>query len=88
MANDYLACRERYKVCYHQWDNCARRLCELWNCSFADIEEQILRARTERRHLTEIAEYARLSNILDVASDEWDKAQQRILRRDLQLIDC
>jgi hypothetical protein len=88
MANDYLVCRERYKICYHRWDNYARQLCELWSCSFADIEDQILQARTERRHLAEIAEYARLSNMLDVASDAWDAAQQRILRRDLELIDC
>jgi hypothetical protein len=88
MANDYLACRERYKTAYHRWDNYARHLCELFGCSFADLEQAILQARTERRHLAEIAEYARLSNLLDAASDEWDRAQQHILRRDLELLDC
>ena len=86
--NDYLAKRERYKVCYHHWDNAARRLCEAFDCSFADLEQAILQARTNRTHLEAIAEYARLSNALDMASDEWDRAQEQILRRDLSLIDC
>jgi len=85
---NYLQKREAYKLAYHRWDNYARHLCDLFACSFADLEQHILQARTERRHLEEIAEYARLSNMLDVASDEWDAAQQRILRRDLELLDC
>jgi hypothetical protein len=88
VANDYLACRERYKSAFHQWDNYARRLCELFGCSFSDLEQRILHARTERLHLDEITEYARLSNMLDAASDQWDAAQQRLMRRDLELLDC
>jgi hypothetical protein len=56
--------------------------------SFADLERAILDARTERRHLAEIADYARLSNALDATSDAWDRAQEQILRRDLSLLDC
>jgi hypothetical protein len=85
---NYLQKRERYKTCFHQWDNYARHLCDLFSCSFADLEMHLLKARTERRHLAEINEYARLSNMLDAASDEWDAAQQHILHRDIQLLDC
>lgn len=86
--NNYLASRERYKVAYHSWDAAARRLCDLFGCSFADLEQRLLEARASGRHHEEIAHYARLSNALDMASDEWDRAQQQILRRDISLIDC
>lgn len=96
---DYLQHRENYKLAYHRWLNYNRRLMELFEVEGdAALETAMLQARTERRHLTELAEYARLGYALDAAGDKWDAAQQWQARRtaatiaqvnkDHQLIEC
>ena len=95
---DYLSVREAYKLAFHRWDAAQKRLCELFHCDFAALEQALLEARAERRYDALITEYARLSFELDKASDAWDIAQQHAARRtaaanaqlnrDLANIDC
>lgn len=85
---NYLQKREAYKVAFARWDYAARELCTMFGCSFADLEERLLQARTTRQHSDRISNYARLGQELDQASDQWDAAQAYALRRDLQAIDC
>lgn len=95
---DYLIAREQYKLAFHKWDAMQKRLCELFHCSFPDLDQALLEARAERRYDALIAEYARLGFELDKASDAWDATQQHIARRtaaataqlnrDLASIDC
>jgi hypothetical protein len=46
----------------------------------------MLLARTDTRHLAELAEYARLGFALDVAGDRWDTAQAFQARRTAEVI--
>lgn len=85
---NYLLKREAYKIAFARWDHAARELCELFGCSFADLEEHLLQARATKQHADRIADYARLGLELDQASDQWDAAQRYVLNRDLSLIDC
>jgi hypothetical protein len=94
---NYLQIREDYKLAYHRWEACAHRLCELFRCDFATLEEELLGAMTTRKHQALIQQYARLGIELDKASDRWDTAQllqarntaaANAMRRDLQLLDC
>jgi len=81
-AVDYLQIREDFKLAYHRWLNYNRRLMELFDVvGDAALETAMLRARTDKRHLTELAEYARLGLALDAAEDRWDAAQQWQARR-------
>lgn len=89
---NYLQIREQYKLAYHRWDNYARHLCDLLGCSFADMEQRLLEARTRKTLTAEANEWARLSFELDRASDAWDTAQDHMarqaLRRDFASLDC
>ena len=81
-AVDYLQHRENYKLAYHRWLNFNRRLMELFDVEGdAALETAMLQARTDKRHLAELAEYARLGYALDAAGDKWDAAQQWQARR-------
>lgn len=96
---DYLAIREDYKLAYHRWLNFNQRLMELFAVEGdAALETAMLQARTDKRHLAELAEYARLGFALDAAGDRWDTAQAFQARRtaevsaqvnkDISLLEC
>ena len=79
---DYLQIRENFKLAYHRWLNYNRKLMELFDVvGDAALETAILQARTNKRHLPELAEYARLGVALDAADKQWDTAQQWQARR-------
>ena len=79
---DYLQIREDFKLAYHRWLNYNRKLTELFDAEDdAALETAMLQARTDKRHLAELAEYARLGFALDAAADKWDIAQQWQARR-------
>ena len=84
---DYLQIREDYKLAYHRWLNYNRKLMELFDVEGdAALETAMLQARTDKRHLAELAEYARLGFALDAAGDRWDTAQQFQARRTAEVI--
>lgn len=96
---DYLQHRENYKLAYHRWFAMNQRLMALFDVvGDAALEDAMLQARTEKRHLDLLSEYNRLGLALDAAGDKWDAAQQWQARRtaaalaqvnrDHQLIDC
>jgi hypothetical protein len=79
---DSLQIRENFKLAYHRWLNYNRKLMELFDVAGdAALETAMLQARTEKRHLAELGEYARLGLALDAAEDRWDAAQQWQARR-------
>jgi hypothetical protein len=79
---DYLQYRENYKVAYYKWLAYNRKLLELFAVTDdAELETAMLQARTDKRHLPELGEYARLGYALDAAGDKWDAAQQWQARR-------
>jgi hypothetical protein len=79
---DYLRIREAYRLSYYKWLAYNRRLMELFGVEGdAALETAMLQARTDKRHLAELAEYARLGYALDAAGDKWDAAQQWQARR-------
>ncbi len=79
---DHLQIRENFKLAYHRWLNYNRKLMELFDVEGdAALETAILQARTNKRHLAELAEYARLGVALDAADKQWDTAQQWQARR-------
>ncbi len=90
---DFLQIREDYKLAYHRWEQCAKKLCQMLHCDFTTLEQALL-VPSGRRHTELVQEYVRLSIALDQASDRWDTAQMlqsratAAVNRDLQLIEC
>ena len=92
-ADDYLSCREFYKLAYHKWNNQAAALMEAFNCTFGDLEEHILEQRGTGKEEAAIARYAALSHDFDETATLLDQArdlqqQKFILERDLKALEC
>jgi hypothetical protein len=92
-TDDYLSCREFYKLAYHRWNNQASALMEAFGCTFGDLEEHILEQRGTGKEEIGIARYAALSHDFDEAATLLDQArdlqqQKFILERDLRLLEC
>lgn len=71
---DYLSVRENYKVALHRWANFRQRLIDKTGARDAAELEILL---TEQRHRLAgpIAEFARLDQALDQASQQWEAVQ-------------
>ena len=77
-TDDYLSCREFYKLAYHKWNN---------------LEEHILEQRGTGKEEAAIARYAALSHDFDETATLLDQArdlqqQKFILERDLKALEC
>ena len=91
-VTDYLGCREAYKIAYHRWDAASQALMKAFGCSFADLEQHILEARTSGKMAESLQQYAELGVAFDDASTMLDAARdlqmQRMIDRDLAGVDC
>jgi hypothetical protein len=91
-VTDYLGCRESYKIAFHRWDAASQALMKAFGCSFADLEQHLLEARTTGKMAESIQQYAELGVAFDEASTMLDAARdlqmQRMIDRDLAGVDC
>lgn len=77
---DYLSTREVYKIALHRWANHQQRLISLTGARDAgDLEQKLLEQRD--RLAGPIAEYERLDEVLDKASQRFDAAQLLLAKR-------
>lgn len=85
--SDYLKCREDYIIALRKYSNYGEELKRrLGVTTEAELEEAMLRERSNGRMTAEITHYATLGRQLDTASDVYDLATELQKRRVAQSV--